>query len=144
MALAAANVLFSVPLAIYMVVISLRQDMYPYRGFADLHSNFGRVDSMAAIIWRQDAASVTVINFRIWTPIPCAILFFAIFDSTAEARAHYRRAVVWVAKPVGVSLLRGRAMSERQRPAADLSIIWGYHVHPGRLAGDETCIGSHG
>ncbi|KAI1790851.1 GPCR fungal pheromone mating factor, partial [Ganoderma leucocontextum] len=103
MALASADILFTIPLAIYMITSNLREGLYPYRGFADLHSNFGRVDSMAAIIWRQDATGVSVINFRIWTPIPCAIFFFFMFGFTVEARTHYKRAVAWVAKGSGIS-----------------------------------------
>ena len=99
MVLAAANILFTIPLAIYMIVINLREGLYPYRGFADLHSRFGRVDSTAAVVWRQDATAVTVVNFRIWTPIPCALFFFVMFGFTAEARMQYKRAVSWIAKP---------------------------------------------
>ena len=111
MALAAANILFTIPLAIYMIVTNLSEGLYPYRGFADLHSNFGRVESMAAIAWRQNATAVSLINFRIWTPIACALLFFVIFGFTAEARAQYRRAIARVAKPFGVTLFGRRAAS---------------------------------
>ena len=104
MALAAANILFTIPLAIYMIATNLSEGLYPYRGFADLHSNFGRVESMAAIAWRQNATAVSLINFRIWTPIACALLFFAIFGFTAEARAQYQRVLAFVAKPFGVTL----------------------------------------
>ncbi|KAM5538788.1 hypothetical protein V8D89_007510 [Ganoderma adspersum] len=131
MVLAAANVLFTVPLTIYMIIINLRQDLYPYRGFADLHSNFGRVDSTAAVIWRQDPLSVTVINFRIWTPISCALFFFLMFGFTAEARAQYKRVLAWMTNPFGVArfgrgVASGSDMSRvhfRQRPVVE-SGLW--------------------
>ncbi|KAI1790855.1 hypothetical protein LXA43DRAFT_1083029 [Ganoderma leucocontextum] len=56
------------------------------KGLADLHYDFGRVGSVVAIVWRQDAVTVSVVNFRIWTPIGCAVFFFLMFGFTAEAR----------------------------------------------------------
>ena len=128
MVLAAANVLFAVPLTIYTIVINLRRGLYPYRGLADLHSNFGRVDCVAAVIWRQDPQSVTVINFRIWTPILCAFFFFLMFGFTAEARAQYKRALAWMTKPFGAARPGERAsdisrMHFRRRPVIE-SGVW--------------------
>ncbi|PIL26116.1 hypothetical protein GSI_11870 [Ganoderma sinense ZZ0214-1] len=117
--LAVANVLFTVPLSIYMVIINLREGLYPYRGLTDLHSGFGRVDSVAAVICRQSAAVVMVINFRIWTPIPCAI-FFLIFGFTAEALARYARLLVWVTKPL---TFRGARFGERVASGSDVSRV---------------------
>ena len=112
MVLAAANILFTIPLAIYMITTNLREGLYPYRGFADLHSRFGRVDTLAAIVWRQNTTVVSLINFRLWTPIACAVFFFVMFGFTVEARVYYRRVVARVAKLFGVPLFWERAASE--------------------------------
>ncbi|PIL26117.1 hypothetical protein GSI_11871 [Ganoderma sinense ZZ0214-1] len=148
MALAAANILFTIPLSIYMIVTNLSEGLYLYRGFADLHSGFGRVESTAAIVWRQNATVVSLMNFRIWTPIACAIFFFVMFGFTAEARMQYRRALASVAKPFGVVLFRQpRAASEvstlhfRRRSVVE-SGFWDSEdwqmTKPGLLAMDDA------
>ncbi|KAM5538787.1 hypothetical protein V8D89_007509 [Ganoderma adspersum] len=149
MALAAANILFTIPLAIYMIVTNLSEGLYPYRGFADLHSNFGRVESMAAIAWRQNATAVSLINFRIWTPIACAIFFFVMFGFTAEARTQYRRAIARMAKPFGVTFFGQRAASEastlhfRRRSVVD-SGLWDTDDWPTTKPGLEAVDDSNG
>ncbi|KAM5538298.1 hypothetical protein V8D89_008029 [Ganoderma adspersum] len=106
MALAAANVLFTVPRTIYMVVIDLRQDWCPYRGFADFHWGFGRVDSVAAV-----------------TPIPCAL--FAVFGFIEEACAHYKRAADQMARRFGLIVLG--VHWRHSRLVVELS-LWRDHV----------------
>ena len=54
MGLAALDVLFTIPLTTYNIINNYKQDFYTWRGFADLHSNFGRVDQYPAVIWRAD------------------------------------------------------------------------------------------
>ena len=146
MALAAANILFTIPLAIYMIATNLSEGLYPYRGFADLHSNFGRVESMAAIAWRQNATAVSLINFRIWTPIACALLFFVIFGFTADARAQYRRVLALVVKPLGVTLFGRQAALEAStvhfRRRSVESGLWDTDdwpmTKPGLVAADDS------
>nr|WCD39446.1 Ste3-9 [Ganoderma boninense] len=129
MALAAVNILFTIPLAIYVIATNLSEGLYPYRGFADLHSNFGRVDSTAAIVWREDPTVVSLINFRIWTPIACALFFFLMFGFTAEARTQYLRVLASAARPFGITFFEQRAASEastlhfRRRSVAE-SGLW--------------------
>ena len=101
MALAAVNVLFTLPLTICTLVINLRKGLYPYRGFADLHTGFGRVNSVAAVVWQQKAAAVAM-KFRAWRPILCALFFFLIFGFTTEARAHYKATFLWTSGCFGI------------------------------------------
>ncbi|KAI1790869.1 STE3-domain-containing protein [Ganoderma leucocontextum] len=83
MGLAAIEVMFTIPLTVYNIVSNFEQDPYPWRGFADLHSGFGRVDQ--------------------WVPIACAIVFFLFFGLAEEARKHYKLALSSVAKRVGIT-----------------------------------------
>ncbi|KAI0703963.1 GPCR fungal pheromone mating factor [Earliella scabrosa] len=105
MGLAALNALVIVPLAAYVVVANLRsKPMYEWRGLADLHWGFSRVDSIGAVMWRSHPAWVSTLNFRQWEPIACALVFFAFFGLAEEARRHYRRAFFRVAKRLGIKM----------------------------------------
>ena len=105
MGLAALNALVIVPLAAYVVVANFRsKPMYEWRGLADLHWGFSRVDSVAAVTWRSHPAWVSTLNFRLWEPIACALVFFAFFGLAEEARRHYRRAFFHVAKRLGIKM----------------------------------------
>ena len=90
MGLAALDVLFTIPLTTYNIINNYKQDFYTWRGFADLHSNFGRVDQYPAVIWRADPQGVSIMNFRLWTPIACALAFFLCFGFADEAIKHYK------------------------------------------------------
>ncbi|KAM5538791.1 hypothetical protein V8D89_007513 [Ganoderma adspersum] len=82
-------------------------------GLTDFHYDFGRVDSVPAVIWRQDAIAVIVVNSRIWTPISCAIFFFLLFGFTAEPRRHCKVALLWVARCCGVRRRRAPEIASR-------------------------------
>ncbi|EJF59110.1 STE3-domain-containing protein [Dichomitus squalens] len=103
MGLASIEVMFTIPLTIYNIVSNFKQDPYPWRGFADLHSGFGRVDHVAAISWRSDSATVSLMRFRAWVPVALACTFFLFFGLAEEARKHYKMALSSVAKRVGIT-----------------------------------------
>ncbi|KAI0656216.1 STE3-domain-containing protein [Cubamyces menziesii] len=106
MGLAAIEVLFTIPLAIYNIVQNLTAiPIYPFKGYADLHYWFSRVDQKSAVSWRADPGLVAGMNFKRWTVIGCALLFFLFFGLAEEARKHYRLALSSVAKRVGISTL---------------------------------------
>ena len=104
MGLASIEILFTIPLTIYNIVENLRvAPIYEFRGLADLHYKFSRVNSMAAISWRSSPELVKVMNFRVWAPIGCALIFFCFFGLAEEARKHYKLALSSVAKRVGIT-----------------------------------------
>ncbi|KAH9856250.1 STE3-domain-containing protein [Lenzites betulinus] len=103
MGLAAVEVCLTVPLGTYNLVMYSKTPMYPWTGFANLHYWFSRVDQESAVSWRQDPGTVAAVNFKRWTVIGCAILFFLFFGLAEEARKHYRLALSSVAKKVGLT-----------------------------------------
>ncbi|KAI0830071.1 STE3-domain-containing protein [Trametes gibbosa] len=103
MGLAAVEVLFTIPLATYNLVSNAQAPIYPYQGLADLHYWFSRVNQKSAVSWRSDPALVSGMNFKRWTVIGCAIMFFLFFGLAEEARKHYRLALSSVAKKVGIT-----------------------------------------
>ena len=104
MGLAAVEVLFTIPLTIYNIVQNVRlAPIYVYRGMADLHWGFSRIEQQPAIVWRQDPNLVAAMQFRAWAAIGCALLFFCFFGLAEEARKHYRSALTSVTKRLGIT-----------------------------------------
>ena len=80
MGLAGVEIIFTIPLTIYNIITNLRvAPMYEYKGLTDLHWGFSRVVSQSAISWRSSPELVQVMNFRVWAPVGCALLFFCFF-----------------------------------------------------------------
>ncbi|KAI0741752.1 GPCR fungal pheromone mating factor [Daedaleopsis nitida] len=105
MALAALNAIFSVPVGVYTIVLNIRGGpLYEWRGLGDLHSDFGRVDVWTLAEWREDPGTITVINYRLWSPIAGALVFFAFFGMAEEARSHYRCALSSIASLLGIRI----------------------------------------
>ena len=113
MGLAGVEIIFTIPLTIYNIITNLRvAPMYEYKGLADLHWGFSRVVSQSAISWRSSPELVQVMNFRVWAPVGCALLFFCFFGLAEEARKHYKLALSSVAKRVGITTFeRGTGFS---------------------------------
>lgn len=73
--------------------------IYPYKGLADLHLNFGRVRQYPLEIWVAEFSGV-VASFEIqqWLFIGCSIVYFLIFGLTDEARRHYVSALTTIGR----------------------------------------------
>ncbi|KAI0641059.1 STE3-domain-containing protein [Trametes meyenii] len=103
MGLAAIEILFTIPLTIYTIVADSKQPFYEYRGLADLHFRFSRVNQKSAVSWRAEPGLPGAMDAKRWTVIGCCILFFLFFGLAEEARKHYRLALSSVAKRVGIT-----------------------------------------
>ncbi|KAI8992846.1 STE3-domain-containing protein [Trametes punicea] len=104
MGLAAIEVIFTIPLTVYNMVMDLTTlPIYKFVGLADLHFWFSRVDQKSAVSWRSDPGTVERMRLRQWLVIGCALLFFLFFGLAEEARKHYRLALSSVAKRVGIT-----------------------------------------
>ncbi|KAH9943341.1 STE3-domain-containing protein [Epithele typhae] len=106
MGLAATEILFSVPLSVYNIVVNLRlTPIYQWAGLDDLHFGFSRIDQIPAIVWRQIPGFESAFAYRIWITVGCGIAFFLLFGFAEEARKHYRSAFESVARRVGFTTL---------------------------------------
>jgi len=103
MGLAFIEMMCTIPLGAYTVWVNASQPIYKWRGLADVHFDFSRVDQVPAIIWRSSPETISAFNFNNWTIVACALLFFAFFGVAEEARKHYRLVATSVAKRVGIS-----------------------------------------
>ncbi|KAJ3567262.1 hypothetical protein NP233_g6477 [Leucocoprinus birnbaumii] len=103
MALAATDVIGTVPLAIFVIVENMKGPRAHWISWQDTHANFSRVVQLPALIWRQSQHLEIALEVNRWAPVACAIVFFAFFGFADEARKHYRSAASSAARLVGVS-----------------------------------------
>jgi pheromone a factor receptor len=78
--------------------------VFPYKGWANTHWGFSRVDQFPSIEWEANPLLVTSLELSRWAPVACAFIFFTFFGFADEARKHYRLAFTTVAKRVGYSV----------------------------------------
>lgn len=89
-AMACVELLCTIPLVTYTLVISLTVNpgYYPWNGFDDLHLVFDRMPQFPYTLWANDCFLCTQTQ---WFQIGCGIVFFLLLGLTREARARYVR-----------------------------------------------------
>ncbi len=89
--MAIVEVAFTVPLSTFLLIktVTSKSNIYPYKGLADLHYDFGRVRQLPAAIWISIPVARDSIEQNEITPIGCAIFYFLLFGLTQEARSRY-------------------------------------------------------
>ena len=92
MALATTELICTTPLTTYVVYLNATQTIVPYRGWADLHFNYSRVEAVPAIFWHSNRGTYISIELGRWVVVVCALVFFAFFGFAEEARKHYKAA----------------------------------------------------
>ncbi|KAG5643848.1 hypothetical protein DXG03_009531 [Asterophora parasitica] len=104
MMMAGVETCLTVPLGVWTIYSnSVIRPIAPWKGWADTHLEFSRVDQIPAILWRSDKAAERGLEMTRILVIFAAFVFFGFFGFAEEARKNYRSAVQSVAKRVGVS-----------------------------------------
>ncbi|KAG9310932.1 STE3-domain-containing protein [Chiua virens] len=104
MGLAGVEMLFTVPLGCWSIYINLTTStVEPYVNWDSAHANFGTIEQVPSVVWKQDSLSVASIETSRYGAVFCALLFFVFFGFADEARKNYRLAYTSVAKRVGLS-----------------------------------------
>jgi pheromone a factor receptor len=103
MCLAGVELLCGVPLSSWVLYLQIKGGLYPWKGWADTHSHFSRVDQVPSLLWRSTTLSTVANELGRWIMVICAFIFFAFFGFADEARKNYRNAFCSVAKRVGYS-----------------------------------------
>ena len=99
MLLCIVTLLLTTPISAFSLALNLTSTLIvPYRGWDDLHWGYSRVDKIPAIIWtgrlgRNENVAIAVEMSR-WLSVVCAVVFFAFFGFTEEARKGYTR--MWI------------------------------------------------
>ncbi|KAF8153834.1 pheromone A receptor-domain-containing protein [Crassisporium funariophilum] len=104
MCLAGIEVICTVPLGCYAVYLNAADHgIRPWKGWADTHAGFSRVDQIPAILWRSNEITEISLELTRWLAPICAVVFFGFFGFAEEAKKNYRSAIQSVAKRVGIS-----------------------------------------
>ncbi|KAK7026815.1 a-factor receptor [Paramarasmius palmivorus] len=102
MVLAVVDIMFTVPLGIYVVYIgSAGVPLEPWISWDDTHFMWTRVQLVPALFWRSNQTAVISSELNRWLAVFCAFLFFALFGFASEAQKNYRLAFWWIAKKFG-------------------------------------------
>lgn len=102
MGLALIEILGTVPIGMWTVSQYWRYPQYKFIGYADLHSGFGRIPQVPAILWLDTPLQEGYL-MMIWVSIICPFIFFGFFGLAEEARRHYHSAATSIAKRLGIS-----------------------------------------
>lgn len=101
MGLAGCHIIYTIPLASWVLYRQTRSPLYEWRGLGNLHYDFGRIGQYPAILWWYNPRSKSAILFTSWSGIASAFLFFAFFGCAEEARKHYTMAARAIARIFG-------------------------------------------
>ncbi|KAK7691868.1 hypothetical protein QCA50_005272 [Cerrena zonata] len=93
-AMACVEISCTLPLVTYLVV-GARTEYYPWKGFADLHYKFSRIDQYPYALWAAFPGAAQVTQ---WFQIGCGLVYFLLLGLTRDARSRY-------AKMLGLSKL---------------------------------------
>jgi len=102
MALATADLLFTIPFSAYIVYANLKfGKVAPWISWDDTHSGFSRIDQIPAHFWRSDPAAQFALEFTRWAVVICGFVFFMFFGFADEAFRNYRKAYACVTSRFG-------------------------------------------
>ncbi|KLO16520.1 STE3-domain-containing protein [Schizopora paradoxa] len=94
MALATIELICTIPFATYFIIInSSGGQVFPYKGWADLHFHWSFVGQFPATLWRLDHKAEIALELTRWLVVVCAFVFFAFFGFADEARRNYKRVI---------------------------------------------------
>jgi len=112
MGLAMTDLLLSVPFGIYEIYSNATGGtIQPWKGWADTHFNFDRVNQYPAGLWRANPQSAVPLELNRWLIPACAFIFFSYFGFAEEARKNY-----WSAWVIARSRISKAIPRRREKP----------------------------
>ncbi|KNZ77956.1 Pheromone B alpha 3 receptor [Termitomyces sp. J132] len=104
MALATTEIMLTTPLAIFTIWLNATASKIdPWRGWADAHLDYSRVELFPAILWRNGSHSEIIgMELSRWLIPLCALIFFSFFGFADEAKRNYHAAFSAFMKRVGI------------------------------------------
>jgi len=105
MALAAVDLLFTIPFSAFIIYANLKLGkVEPWISWDDTHSGFSRIDQIPAHLWRNHPLGQAGMEFSRWIVVVCGFVFFAFFGFADEAFKNYRKAYTYLTSRFGAKL----------------------------------------
>jgi pheromone a factor receptor len=98
--LSGIDVLCTVPFSIW--ALGFWFPLIPWPGWKAVHANDSYVDQITAESGRSDHRYFAALEMTRWESVTCAFIFFAFFGFAGEAIRHYKLAMQFFAKRVGL------------------------------------------
>jgi len=111
-ALCVIELLFTIPRSLFNMIVYVRT-ISPWKGWADDHYDFSRVEQIPAVLWRTAGAQAVSLEMSRFFVVLCALIFFGFFGF--EARKSYWGTLVTLVKPVGRGTVWLRDACSRQK-----------------------------
>ncbi|KAF9526208.1 fungal pheromone STE3G-protein-coupled receptor [Crepidotus variabilis] len=120
MALAMSDIILTTPLAIFTIYLNTKvSPVGPWISWADTHFDYGRIQQVPALLWRQNHVLVISMEFTRWAAPMCAIVFFAFFGFADEAKRNYTKFFWFIVRPFGL-----KPGASPKSPKLSASIGW--------------------
>jgi pheromone a factor receptor len=105
MALSSIEILGTIPIGTYIVVLNAKAHVNPWHSWAQTHGDhhYSHIFQVPASFWRNDLTYKNSLEMFRWLMVACALIFFAFFGFADEARQHYRLAFKSLASRIGYS-----------------------------------------
>ncbi|KAG8809402.1 a-factor receptor, partial [Serendipita sp. 399] len=104
MALASTEVLFVFPMTLTLFIRNITVGKpLPYRSWAYVHSNFGRIQYISRFFLTRSKETVILFEISRWCMPFSAILFFLFFGLASEARKQYKRTWNSLMRQLGIT-----------------------------------------
>ncbi|KAG6899201.1 hypothetical protein C0993_012367, partial [Termitomyces sp. T159_Od127] len=109
MALAMTEILFTVPLASFLLWLNITATpIEPWKSWSDTHYNYSRVDLYPATLWRSgNRNQLVAIELSRWATPACALIFFCYFGFTEEAKRNYVATFWFLLRLLGLRPTKG-------------------------------------
>ncbi|KAI0250465.1 pheromone A receptor-domain-containing protein [Lactifluus subvellereus] len=92
MMLAGAEILGTIPLGSFIIVLDVKDGLRPWVSWADVHRNYFKIMQIPSSVWKHGRNSAIGGELYRWLLVLCAFVFFAFFGFADEARQNYRHA----------------------------------------------------
>ncbi|KDQ49476.1 hypothetical protein JAAARDRAFT_143398 [Jaapia argillacea MUCL 33604] len=90
MALTSMELLFGLPLSSYSLYLNASSRVEPFVSWASTHCHYDRADQVPSFVWKSNHTMAVSLELSRWSPVACALLFFAFFGLAGEALKNYR------------------------------------------------------
>ena len=102
MALAATEILFSLPFSLYILVSNMNMGVFPWISWEDTHQNFGNINFVPHAFLAANPHQKLLLDINRWITPAGGFLFFAYFGLAGEASSEYRQALWKLVAPLGI------------------------------------------